>query len=434
MGDYLGSPILSQTECSVLYTSLCLNPLKHTIIMHDQYGDGWDDGSFLVLSNNNNSISFSINFLNTFSKQIFNSETLELITPTPLLPNTVAPTTQTPKEKCEEGQIMVELDRHCGLWPGEESIDIYEGTGTNLGSPLYTQLECTNVETYLCMNPVKYTIMLHDSYGDGWSIGSSLYMSHDGYVLYLVLESSYNSTHVINAETLLHDLPPPPECDVGKNAVEYIRQCGSHSNEESLEIYEGSRDNLGNLIYNETSCIWHSTQLCMNLGEHTLIIKDSYGDGWDQFSIIAFRNSEIGSLTDTSLVKNIFYFSLVIHPTSIDIIPLPDIGCENGKAVVQLERTCGNSIQNEALVIYKYNEGEITERVYCQGECREVNISLCLNPVDNYILILYSPNYGWSSNSSIILSSNETSTSYSMSDGRNADVIEFNPLFLDRPQ
>ena len=67
-------------------------------------------------------------------------------------------------------KILIEIIRTCGDWENEESFDIYEGYSRT--DSLFHQETCSAMTANLCINPVVHTIVMKDSYGDGWSGGS----------------------------------------------------------------------------------------------------------------------------------------------------------------------------------------------------------------------------------------------------------------------
>ena len=69
-------------------------------------------------------------------------------------------------------KLSIIIIRTCGSWAYEESFDIYEGSSST--DSLFHQEGCSAMTTNICINPVVHTIVMKDSYGDGWSSGSSV--------------------------------------------------------------------------------------------------------------------------------------------------------------------------------------------------------------------------------------------------------------------
>ena len=80
---------------------------------------------------------------------------------------------------CYSNEISITIIRTCGSWPGEESFDIYQGSGSTSSSSFH-QETCSAMTTNLCINPVVHTIVMTDSYGDGWDSGSRVIIRYQG--------------------------------------------------------------------------------------------------------------------------------------------------------------------------------------------------------------------------------------------------------------
>ena len=78
---------------------------------------------------------------------------------------------------CYSNEISITIIRTCGSWPGEESFDIYEGSGSTTNS-IFHQGRCSAITTNLCISPVVHTIVMRDSARDGWSSGSRVTIRH----------------------------------------------------------------------------------------------------------------------------------------------------------------------------------------------------------------------------------------------------------------
>ena len=80
---------------------------------------------------------------------------------------------------CYGNEILIEIIRTCGSYPGEESFDIYQGSSSTTNS-IFHQGRCSAMTTKLCINPVVHTIVMTDSYGDGWDSGSRVIIRYQG--------------------------------------------------------------------------------------------------------------------------------------------------------------------------------------------------------------------------------------------------------------
>ena len=171
-------------------------------------------------------------------------------TPTTVAPTTQAPTTATPTtlspSGCHEGQIEVQLQRICKSYPSEESFEIYEGTGDNLVEPpIYQQSQCSAITTSICMNPTGHTIVMHDSYGNKWSSGSVVILSHDEKIISFRCSDDDTESHRFHAETL------GLLCSDGLIAYKVVREYGENpSSLETLNLIYSSGIELAAMTYN----------------------------------------------------------------------------------------------------------------------------------------------------------------------------------------
>ena len=81
---------------------------------------------------------------------------------------------------CSDGEIRSTFIRKCGTFSYQESIYIYKGTSTTT-TPIYSMSGCEEGSEKKCIAPgVTYTIIMKDSWGNGWSTGSSLTIVYRG--------------------------------------------------------------------------------------------------------------------------------------------------------------------------------------------------------------------------------------------------------------
>ena len=100
-------------------------------------------------------------------------ETIVVATIPPTPPPTLPPTY--PPFDCEEGTIPVYIRRTYALYPIDESFSLYEGP-YGLGNAVFNMSYTGEGETLttVCLTAMCHTIVMRDSYGDGWSSGSSV--------------------------------------------------------------------------------------------------------------------------------------------------------------------------------------------------------------------------------------------------------------------
>ena len=143
------------------------------------------DGSSSVLNAAKNTTSTSLRITTSGSAQdmqivedfknsvpeIVESIVVATIPPTP--PPTLPPTY--PPFNCSEGTIPVYIRRTYELFASEESFSLYEGP-YGLGEAVYNMAYTGEGEvlTTVCLTAMCHTITMYDSYGDGWSSGSSV--------------------------------------------------------------------------------------------------------------------------------------------------------------------------------------------------------------------------------------------------------------------
>ena len=143
------------------------------------------DGSTSVLNAAQNTTSTSLRITTSGSAQdmqivedfknsvpdIVDTIVVATIPPTP--PPTLPPTY--PPFDCEEGTIPVYIRRTYALYPIDESFSLYEGP-YGLGNAVFNMSYTGEGETLttVCLTAMCHTVVMRDSYGDGWSSGSSV--------------------------------------------------------------------------------------------------------------------------------------------------------------------------------------------------------------------------------------------------------------------
>ena len=91
--------------------------------------------------------------------------------------------------------------RTTNIQSGEESFKIYQGSSTS-GTVVYTQPSISNSDEHtweICLSGGSYTLMLTDSYGDGWEYYSNLklYFNDEYYNTYW-LDYGFSDTVTFN--------------------------------------------------------------------------------------------------------------------------------------------------------------------------------------------------------------------------------------------
>ena len=157
-------------------------------------------------------------------------------------------------------------------------------------------------EADICLRPGAHTICLYDSAGDGWSEGSSLTIEQNcgGASCEAHLEGATVAPGFFDAFEECFDfisgfgspLPPPlpPAAPDLCEDVKLTTTLGPFASEQSWEIkviqgptIEWEGDEFSNSI--------DETFACLDPGAHTICLKDSWYDGWDDGSHVTIEEN-----------------------------------------------------------------------------------------------------------------------------------------------
>jgi choice-of-anchor B domain-containing protein len=150
-------------------TGICLDPGCYTIDLFDSYGDGWQGGVMEVVDPLGNEIvsgtipdgfyaSFAFGLANTCGctdSQALNYESTAVEDDGSCV-------------TCSAIPIVVEMST--GTWGSEVSWEILGQLGTPLASGTGYE-DFTTYTSFVCVSPGCMTLMMYDSYGDGWQGG-----------------------------------------------------------------------------------------------------------------------------------------------------------------------------------------------------------------------------------------------------------------------
>lgn len=85
----------------------------------------------------------------------------------------------TTTSSCASNEGLITITRVTKAYANEESFKIYRGTSTS-GTRVFTQPTIQNNRSYtwyLCLRSGSHVLQLLDSYGDGWTSGSTVALS-----------------------------------------------------------------------------------------------------------------------------------------------------------------------------------------------------------------------------------------------------------------
>ena len=140
----------------------------------------------------------------------------------------------------------------------------------------------------------NYSLIMRDSYGDGWSSGSYLKIKRG----HQVIGTFTCAKEYTFASFSIAEVPTQPPCI--SEEVTFIRKTMAFGAEESFSII----DNRNTAIYSQPEVsdyenhVW-TASLCH--GDYTLRMEDSYGDGWSTDSSVTIKigSSVIGTFSCT---------------------------------------------------------------------------------------------------------------------------------------
>ena len=202
-----------------------------------------------------------------------------------------------PSFPCGEGQVDVYIRRSFNRYAEEESFSLFEGP-YGLDGDVYnsTFIDSTHTIEQLCLSAMCHTLVMEDSYGDGWFDGSSVsFILNNGTEVYeYTMRGGYKQSEVIylggecptTPPPTLPPTTPPPTTPVPTTpaptekpiqCVNYTieRTYTTYAVEESLTIYLGSLDSepLWSLSNEITSKAY---SICLPEGTIFIKMNDKY--------------------------------------------------------------------------------------------------------------------------------------------------------------
>lgn len=125
-----------------------------------------------------------------------------------------------------------------------------------------------------CTDQCAYTLVLDDSYGDGWNGGVVTISQNGEMVGSYTIDDGYNATYTVML------------CKGIEAIVTYTQ--GSYPGENSFQLKDENNfvvishtGAAGNLAQNITPNCGEAPVVCTSTCAYTLVLNDSYGDGWN---------------------------------------------------------------------------------------------------------------------------------------------------------
>ena len=159
------------------------------------------------------------------------------------------PPTPTPTPFCEKGKDLLILNRFYSTNPSEEQFKLYEGIRSEKLVYEESYNGTATTETLLCVESTIHTLILSDSEGDGWSLGSKLIISSESQELGVFSLSSGSSS-----EILIHpikgviDETPISSCfeleNLPSNATSLVMESNICNSNSTTEFILTNYDNM----------------------------------------------------------------------------------------------------------------------------------------------------------------------------------------------
>ena len=242
----------------------CTDMCTYTLVLADTYGDGWNGGE-VTISQNGQTVG-------TYTIDDGNSATYTVML-------------------CKGIDAIVQYTQ--GSYPTENSFQLkdendfavvsHSGGAGNLNQTFTPNCGQAPVE---CTTTCAYTLMLNDSYGDGWN-GGAVTVIQAG-----VSSDSYTIDYG-DAEIYTLNL-----CSGIEATISYVP--GSYPTENSLTL----KDPDGNIIWSHEGgdgagsftvtpdCGGDEPVTCERSCDYTFVLSDTYGDGWGG----SYSGTYVGSL------------------------------------------------------------------------------------------------------------------------------------------
>lgn len=248
------------------YSQVCLVPGEcYTAVMTNTAGNtGWYNGYFWINFNGVELINESLNADLTTESAIFSLDgtCTTIVGCTDPAANNYNPDANSDDGSCvypvscDEGMTLVHLSCTGGTFPGEVSFTIADANGTivYVSAPQYG---LNFLEADLCLPDGCYTIMMYDSWGDGWN----------GAVLSVIFDGA-TSTYTIDTFSSIGGGA------FGINAEGCVADYSGGCTDVNAENYNPDAD------YNDGSCIYAG---CTNPGAVNYNPSASIDDGSCEF-------------------------------------------------------------------------------------------------------------------------------------------------------
>ena len=214
-----------------------------------------------------------------------------------------SPSLSPPVASCPAGTSNFPVQLFTQNWGSEISFKI-DGVTITSGT-------LGNFQTYTymrCLAPGSHTLLLQDSFGDGW---------HGGYVRINNVNygTTFTSGYSMTATFYIGPAPPPPPaCNVFPVRL-WTRNCGS---EISFKIDGVTITDTSGTLGNFTT---YTYMRCLAPGSHELILQDSKGDGWHG-GFVRINNFDYGTtFTSGDSMTATFYIGPAPPPSPVASCP-----------------------------------------------------------------------------------------------------------------
>ena len=234
-----------------------------------------------------------------------------------VLCHTPTPTpTPTQLSFCEEGKYLLILNRFYSTNPSEEQFELYEGIRSEKLVYEESYNGTATTETLLCVESTIHTLILSDSGGDGWSIGSKLIISSESQELgEFTLSSGSSSEILIHPIVGVIDITPISNCseleNLSSNTTSLVMKSNSCNLDSITEFILTNYDNMilldigdDNLMYVNTFVIDGLNELrLLSIGNNSFTKKKNY---WGKDKFRSFQLLNCGKLESIEIDRYSF--------------------------------------------------------------------------------------------------------------------------------
>lgn len=223
---------------------------------------------------------------------------------------------------CDFPNVEITAELSTGIWAEEIAWSIFNDSDELIAGPFSGFEDNTTYTQTLCLGFGCYYALLEDSYGDGWQGGSIEFFA------------SENITGSVTGSSEILDISTDPscgilQCEAGTGDRYYATISADLYGEElSWEVLDsegtqaaGPFGNFGEYVTGEVS----SEAFCLIPECYTVVMYDSYGDGWQGAELTITDSSGVlmGSGSVPTEPGDMFSFDL---PLSAEC---PITGCMN---------------------------------------------------------------------------------------------------------